>query len=198
MPTKPLLMVLSGCSGAGKDAVLDKLEASCYPLKHVITVTTRPRRPAEIDSVHYYFVSEEKFQEMIKNNELLEWAQVYGNWYGVPRKPIKQALDMGQDTIVKVDVQGVAAIKKKVPQAVFIFLLPASLDELSERLTKRQTESFSDLGLRLKKAEEEVKQLHLFDYVVVNKEGEIDAAVAQLKAIVTAEKCRVNPREVRL
>ncbi len=198
LPTKPLLIVLSGSSGVGKDAVLARMNELGYPLKYITTLTTRPRRPNERDNVDYHFVSMERFQEMIENNELLEWANVYGNWYGVPKREVKQALDKGQDTMVKVDIQGAASIKKILPQAIFIFLMPPSMEELLIRLKQRHTESPSDLALRLKTAEEEIKQLPLFDYVVVNRWGEIDLAVSEIKAIITAEKCRVTPREITL
>lgn len=135
---------------------------------------------------------------MVENSELLEWANVYGNWYGVPRDAVKKALDKGEDIIVKVDIQGAATIKKILPQAIFIFLVPPSMAELLIRLEQRHTESPSDLTRRLKAAEEEMKQLPLFDYVVVNEWDEIDRAVSEIKAIITAEKCRVVPREVVL
>jgi len=194
----PLFIVLSGPSGIGKDAILARMKESDYPLEYITTVTTRPRRAEERDNVDYHFVSTESFQEMIIGNELLEWANVYGNWYGVPKGAVKQALDKGQDTIVKVDIQGAATIKKILPQAVFIFLMPASMEELALRLKQRQTESPSDLTLRTKTAEEEIKQLPLLDYIVVNKQDEIDLAVSEIKAIITAEKCRVAPREITL
>ncbi len=198
LPTRPLLIVLSGPSGAGKDAVLSKMKELDYPLKYIITLTTRPRRPNEKDNVDYHFVSMERFQEMIENSELLEWAKVYGNWYGVPKEEIKQALDKGQDIIVKVDIQGAATIKKILPQALFIFLIPPSIEELALRLKQRHTESPSDLAIRIKTAEAEMKQLPLFDYMVVNKWNEIEQAVAEIKAIITAEKCRATPREIAL
>ncbi len=198
LPTRPLLIVLSGPSGAGKDTVLTRMKELDYPLKYITTLTTRPRRPNEKDNLDYHFVSIERFQEMIKNNELLEWANVYGNWYGVPKEAVKQALDKGQDIIVKVDIQGATTIKKILPQAIFIFLIPSSIAELALRLKQRHTESPSDLALRLKTAEEEMKQLPLFDYVVVNRWDEIDLAVSDIKAIITAEKCRVAPREIIL
>ncbi|GAI65640.1 unnamed protein product [marine sediment metagenome] len=135
---------------------------------------------------------------MIERKEFLEWANVYGNWYGVPREPVKQALDKGQDIIVKVDIEGAATIKKILPQAVFIFLVPPSREELVLRLKQRHTESPFDLALRTKTAEEEIEQLSLFDYIVVNKRDEIDLAVSDIKAIITAEKCRVTPREIAL
>jgi len=135
---------------------------------------------------------------MIEHKELLEWAKVYGNWYGVPKQPVKQALDRGRDIIVKVDIQGAATIKKILPQAVFIFLAPLSIEELATRLKQRHTELPFDLDLRLKTAEEEMKQLPLFDYVVVNKQDEIELVVSAIEAIITAEKHRVTPREISL
>ena len=198
LPTKPLLIVLSGPSGAGKDAVLTKMKESSYPLEYVTTVTTRPQRPNERDNVDYHFISNEMFQKMIENKQLLEWANVYGNKYGVPKQPVKQALDRGQDIIVKVDIQGAATIKKLLPQALLIFLIPPSTEDLTLRLKQRRTESPFNLALRLKTAEEEVRQLPVFDYVVVNKQDEIDVAVSEIKAIIAAEKCRVAPREIAL
>ena len=195
---RPLLVVLSGPSGIGKDAILTRIRESDYPLEYITTITTRPRRAMERDNVDYHFISTESFQRMISGNELLEWANVYGNWYGVPKGPVKQALDKGQDSIVKVDIQGVTSIKKILPQAVFIFLMPTSTEELAIRLNQRHTESPSDLALRIKTAEEEIKQLPLFDYIVKNKQNEIDLAVSEIKAIITAEKCRVVPREITL
>ncbi len=198
LPTKPLFIVLSGPSGVGKDAVLARMKELGYPLKYITTLTTRPRRPGEKDDVDYHFVSMERFQEMIENDELLERANVYGNWYGVPKKEVKHALDSGENAIVKVDVQGAATIKKILPQAIFIFLMSPSMEELLVRLKQRHTESPSDLTLRLKTAEEEVKQLPLFDYIVVNRWDKIDLAVADIEAIITAEKCRVSSREIVL
>jgi len=135
---------------------------------------------------------------MIDHNELLEWANVYGNWYGVPKQPVKQALDRGQDTIVKIDIQGAATIKKILPQAVFIFLMPPSVEELGLRLKQRHNESSFDLPLRIQTAEEEIKQLPLFDYMVFSRWDEIARAVSDIAAIITAEKCRVTPREISL
>ena len=198
LPRRSLLIVLSGPSGTGKDAVLSKMKELGLPLEYIVTVTTRPKRAKEKDNVDYHFVSTEKFQQMIKNNELLEWANVYGNWYGVPKQLIKQALDKGQDIIVKVDTQGAATIKKILPQSVFIFLTPPSMEELTLRLKQRHTESSVDLALRLKTAEEEIKQLPLFDYIVWNQRDDIDRAISDIKAIITAEKCRITPGEIAL
>jgi len=198
LPRRPLFIVLSSPSGAGKDAVLTRMKQLGYPLEYITTVTTRPQRAKEKNNVHYRFISTERFHEMIQRNELLEWAKVYGNWYGVPREPVKQALDKEQDIIVKVDIQGAATIKKILPQAVFIFLMPPSMEELIIRLKQRHTETPFDLALRIKTAEEEIKQLPLFDYIVVNKRDELDLAALNIKAIITAEKCRVTPREITL
>jgi len=174
------------------------MRESKYPLEYITTVTTRPRRANERDNIDYHFAPEEQFQSMIKHGELLEWANVYGNWYGVPGKPVKQALEQVQDVLVKVDIQGAATIKRIAPQAIFIFVMPPTPEELSQRLRQRHTESSFDLALRLQTAEEEIKQLSLFDYVVYNREGEVDRAVLDIAAIITAEKCRVTPREIAL
>jgi len=198
LPQRPLLIVLSGPSGVGKDAVLSRMKESKYPLEYIVTVTTRPRRAKERDNRDYRFISTEKFHAMIEHDELLEWANVYGNLYGVPREPIRQALESGKDTIVKVDVQGAAAIKKILPQALFIFLMPPSREELMLRLNQRHTELPFDLALRAKTAEEEIKQLPLFDYMVFSGRDEIDRAVSDIAAILTAEKRRVTPREITL
>ncbi len=168
------------------------------PLVYITTVTTRPRRPGEVDNVDYCFVSQDQFQEMVRKNELLESARVYDNWYGVPRKPVQEALRQGKDVIVKVDVQGARTIKKLVPQAVFIFLMPPSMEDLCLRLENRHTESPEDLELRTEAAKAEIKELPLFDYVVISRPNEIDRAVGDVLAIISAEKCRVAQREIRI
>ncbi len=198
LATKPLLLVLSGPSGSGKDTVLARMKELDSPLQFIVTVTTRPQRSNERDNVDYHFVSRESFQKMIEHGNLLEWANVYGNRYGVPKQAVKKALDGEQDTIVKVDIQGATTIRKLLPQAVFIFLVPPSMTELATRLKQRNTESAADLALRMKTAEEEVKNMSLFDYVIINKRDGTDQVVSDILAIITAEKCRVTPREVRL
>ncbi len=198
LSTKPLLLVLSGPSGVGKDAVLARMKELGCPLRYVTTVTTRPQRIGERDNVDYRFVSTEGFQELISRGELLEWANVYGNWYGVPRASIKQALDEGCEAIVKVDIQGATTIKAILPRAVFIFLMSPSREELSSRLRQRHTESASELELRLKAADEEIEQLSLFDYIVFNRQDDIDQAVSDIEAIIRAEKSRVAPRKINL
>ncbi|MBI4186578.1 MAG: guanylate kinase [Chloroflexi bacterium] len=195
---RPLLIILSGPSGAGKDSILSRLKESGSPLEYITTVTTRPRRPGERNAIHYHFVAADRFQGMVERGELLEWAKVYEHWYGVPRLPVKQALEAGRDVIVKVDTQGAATLKKIAPQAVFIFVMPPSMEELVTRLERRRTESLGGLALRVGTAAKEIQQLSLFDYMVVNQQDEIDRAVAQIEAIITAEKCRVAPREIAL
>jgi len=194
----PLFIVISGFSGVGKDATLDKMKKVGFPFHYVVTATTRPKRPGEKDGVDYHFLSEDKFRQMIKTNQFLEWAKVYGNYYGVPKREIEEALRQGQDTIVKVDVQGAATIKQILPEAVFIFLMAPSTEELANRLKQRHDLHSEDLDLRLSKAREEIESLPLFDYVVVSHTNDLDLTVTQINAIVTAEKCRLKPRVVRL
>jgi guanylate kinase len=194
----PLFIVISGFSGVGKDATLDKMKKAGFPFHYVVTATTRPKRPGEKDGVDYHFLSEDKFRQMIKTNQFLEWAEVYGNYYGVPKREVEEALRKGQDTIVKVDVQGAATIKQILPDAVFIFLMAPSTEELANRLKQRHGLHSADLDLRLSKAREEIESLPQFDYVVVNHTDNLDLTVAQINAIVTAEKCRSKPRVVRL
>lgn len=194
----PLLIVLSGPSGAGKDAILDRLKESGSLFHYTVTVTTRPRRIGERDGVEYHFISDDSFWQMVEGGELLEWAKVYGCYYGVPKGEVKQALAKGQDVVVKVDVQGAATLKGLLPQAVFIFLVPPTLEELAHRLRLRQSEGNESLKLRLETAPEEMKWMSMFDYIVVNYQGRADLAVSQIEAIVTAERCRAIPRLVEL
>jgi guanylate kinase len=196
--SRPLLIVLSGPSGVGKDAVLARMRELGRPFHYVVTATTRPKRAREKDGVDYYFILRKEFQQMMNDHQLLEWANVYGNYYGVPKDEITSALSKGVDAVVKVDVQGAAAIKKILPHAVFIFLTSPSIEELEKRLKKRQSESSADLALRLEKAREEIKSLLLFDYVITCRQNKLDEVVSRIDAIVTAEKCRVKPRIVEL
>jgi guanylate kinase len=198
VPSPPLMIVISGPSGAGKDTVLTRLKNAIPNSEFVTTITTRIKRPKEKENINYQFVSLEAFNKLKKENALLESANVYGNWYGVPKDPVRSALQYGKDVIVKVDVQGVANIKLIAPQAIFIFIVPPSMAELTSRLELRRTESAFDIALRLKTAEDEMKQLSLFDYVVVNRHGEVDLAVSVIEAIITAEKSRAVPRKVTL
>ncbi len=194
----PLLIIISGPSGVGKDATVSKMKESGLRFHYIVTTTTRRKRPNEKDKKDYNFISQEQFHQMVKSNQFLEWAKVYNNYYGSPRKEIKEALNKGLDVIVKVDIQGAASIKRILPDAVFIFIAPPSKEELAERLKQRQTHSIQELNLRLGKAQEEMDSMSLFDYVVINHKDNLDLVIMQINAIVTAEKCRVNPRIVDL
>ena len=194
----PLVIVISGPSGVGKDAILNRMKERRYPFEFITTVTTRRKRANEIDQVDYHFISVEEYQNLLQNDGLLESANVYGNWYGVPKASVKEAVARGKDIIIKVDVQGAANIKKTLPEAVFIFIMPPSIEELSTRLNRRSTETPADLSVRLKTAETEIKQINDFDYVVQNHRNEIDAAIEDIMSIVKSEKCRVKQRKVEL
>jgi guanylate kinase len=193
---RPLLIILSGPSGVGKDAVLAKMKKVHFPIHHIVTLTTRSRRPSEKDNIDYRFVSKEEFLRLKENEELLESAIVYGNYYGVPRQDVLDALQAGQDVLVKVDVQGAETIKKAMPQAVAIFLTPPSKEDLLTRLKHRSTESAQEVGIRLKAAEDEFNRLPAFDYVVVNYWGEIDRAVSTINSILSIEKGSVGNRKL--
>ena len=194
----PLLVVLSGPSGVGKDAALDVLKKLDRPWHFVVTATTRPQRSGERDGVDYIFLDAETFARMKDSGDFLECAEVYGRWYGVPRSQVRMGMDAGKDVILKIDVQGAETVRRLAPDAVFIFMVPGSLDELRERLSLRMTESSPEMELRLKTAKEELAMAYKFDYRVVNKDGSLDRAVADIDAIIAAEKCRIKPRNVKL
>jgi guanylate kinase len=196
--SRPLLVVLSGPSGVGKDAVLARMRKLGRPFHYVVTATTRPKRAGEKNGVDYHFLSRKEFQQMIDKHQFLEWANVYGNYYGVPKDEITSALSKGVDAIVKVDVQGAATIKGILPQAVFIFLMPPSVEELENRLRRRRSESSEDLALRLERSKEEIKSLPLFDYVITSHQNKLGEVISQIDAIIAAEKRRVKPRIVEL
>ena len=193
-----LLIVLSGPSGVGKDAVLSRMRELDKPYHFTVTATTRAKRTGERDGVDYAFFTEQRFRQMIADNRFLEWAKVYGNYYGVPREQVASALDAGRDVIVKPDVQGAATIRKIVPEALLIFLAPPSDDEMKKRLYSRMTESAEELALRLETAKAEMEQAPNFDRIVVNHKGRLDDAVREIEEIVAAEKRRVPPRRVSL
>ena len=197
-PRDPLLIVLSGPSGVGKDAVLSRMRELNKPYHFTVTATTRLQRPTERNGTDYIFVTKEVFRSMIERGELLEWAEVHGNRYGVPKGQVVDALRAGRDVIIKPDIQGAATIKKLAPDAVFIFLAPPDMDELARRLRQRMTESSEALRLRLETAEREMQQAPTFDYVVVNHQDRLDDTVAEIEAIVARERGRVPPRKVSL
>ena len=191
-------MVLSGPSGVGKDSTLAKMRTMDRPWHFVVTITTRPIRANEQDDVNYTFVELPQFEAMRDGGDLLEYAEVYGHWYGVPKQQVREALQHGEDVILKVDVQGAATVKKLAPRGVFIFLAPPSIKELKRRLRQRATESGSDIDIRLEAAQQEMECLPMFDYHVLSHYGGLDDVVASIDAIMMAEKCRIPPREVIL
>ncbi|GBD11188.1 Guanylate kinase [bacterium HR23] len=195
---KPLLVVLSGPSGAGKDAILARMRQLGRPYHFVVTATTRPKRPWEQDGVDYYFLSPEEFERMRAHQGFLEYAQVYGHFYGVPREQVRQALAQGKDVLMRVDVQGAKTIRRLVPQAVFIFVTPPSLAELERRLRQRGAESHEALQRRLQTAQQEMECLPSFDYLVINEDGRLDEAVSAVEAIICAEKRRIPHRRVQV
>ena len=192
------MVVVSGPSGVGKDAVLGVLRTLERPWHFAVTATTRSKRPGERDGTDYIFLETGKFQAMVEQGEFLEYAQVYGNWYGVPKQQIRHAGERGLDTILKVDVQGAATIKTLAPEAVFIFLVPSSMDELQRRLSLRATESATDLEIRTRIARHEMERMSSFDYVVVNRDGCLDQSVTCIDAIILAERCRTSPRQISI
>lgn len=197
LPTPPpLLVVVSGPSGVGKDATLKRMQARNTPFHFLVTTTTRPKRPIEVEGVDYHFASEREFQESLARGEFLEHANVYGNLYGNSRRDIEAALARGSDVIMRIDVQGAATIRKKVDGAIFIFLI-STLAELETRLRARKTESEAALQTRLNRAAQEMEERIHFDYCLRNYDSHLDQTVDDIMAIIRAEKLRTHPREIR-
>ena len=194
----PLLVVLSGPSGVGKDAALNELRKLDRSWHFVVTATTRTIRPGETDGVDYIFLDEPTFLEMKDRNEFVECAQVYGRWYGVPRSQVTSGLKEGKDVILKIDVQGAATVRKMAPDALFIFMVPGSFEELQDRLAQRMTESTPEMELRLKTAADELKQATDFDLQVVNSKDNLRQAVSDIDATITAEKRRTGRAPIQL
>lgn len=194
----PLLVVISGPSGAGKDVLIQEIKRQGAPLHFVVTATTRPRRKHEVHGKDYIFVSMEEFAEMIEQQELIEYAIVYGDYKGIPKQQVREAMASGKDVIMRVDVQGAATVRQIAPEAILIFLVASSEDELEQRLRDRGSDSPEQLAERLVTAHEEMGRLTEFDYVVVNPDGELDRAVDDVVAIIRAEHCRVEQRVVKL
>ena len=197
-PSPPLLVVLSGPSGVGKDAVLGELRKLDRPWHFAVTATTRAMRPGERDGVDYIFLDTDTFDRMRERDEFIECAEVYGRWYGVPRSQARDALRAGKDVFLKIDVQGAATIRGMAPEALLIFLIPPTVDDLRARLQGRMTESDAELERRLETAQLELARISDFDYRVVNADGGLAQAAADIDAIIAAEKCRVTPRMVQL
>lgn len=199
LPERPaLLVVISGPSGVGKDSVLRGLREQGRPFRFVPTMNTRPKRPDEVDGVDYFFVTTEEFVTLLEQGELLEHAIVYGDYKGIPKKPIREALNSGQDVVLRVDVQGAATLKRLIPQAIFVFLTTPTEEELVERLLKRKTESPESLRIRIATAREEMQRIPEFDYVVINRADQLAETVQDVIGIIRAEHCRVLPRKVSL
>ena len=192
------LFVLSAPSGTGKDTVIQELKAQGLDFYVVASVTTRAMRPGESEGNPYYFVSKERFDEMIAQGELLEHALVHGNWYGQPLQPIRDNLHVGRDVLLKIDVQGAETVRKKLPGAIYIFLVPGSIEELVMRLTNRHTETEEQIQRRLINARNELAQQKYYDYTVMNRQDHLQDAVENLRAIIRAEHCRTHPRTVTL
>ncbi|MBI3360027.1 MAG: guanylate kinase [Chloroflexi bacterium] len=195
---QPLLIVISGPSGVGKDTLLQRLKERRTQIRFVVTATTRAPRPGEVHGKDYFFVSNDDFAEMIEKGELLEYAIVYNDYKGIPKQRVREALATGQDVVLRIDVQGAETIRELAPDVVMIFVTTSSEGELEQRLRARKTETPEGLKLRIATARRELKRIGDFDYVVVNPEFQLDTAVDTLLAIVEAEHSRVRPRKVTL
>lgn len=192
--TVPVVIVISGPSGVGKDAVIQALEQAQPGLHFVVTATSRGKRKGEVDGKDYHFVSKEQFESWIKAGELLEHAVVYGEYKGIPRQQVTNALARGTDVVMRIDVQGAATIRRLMPDAIFVFLVAESERTLVSRLVQRKTEPLESMLVRVQTAKEEVEHVADFDYVVVNHEGKLKSTVGQIAAIIEAEKLAVRRR----
>ncbi len=192
----PLLVVVTGPSGVGKDTVLSRLKALHRPYHFAVTATTRPSRPEETDGVDYFFLSDQQYDEMLAKGEFLENATVYDYRYGVPKPPIREALAAGKDVVMRTDIQGARYIKSVCPGAVTVFLLPPSRDELEWRLRSRATDTSEQLDIRLRTARDEMAAAEEFDHTLVN--DDLNACVDAIERILTAERSRKGREPVRL
>ncbi len=196
--SQPLLIVVSGPSGAGKDTVVQRMQERGLPIHFVVTATTRPKRPGETHGKDYWFVSKEEFARMIEHNELIEYAIVYGDYKGIPKAQVREALASGKDVIMRLDVQGAETVRKLVPDALLIFITTESEEELVQRLNARDTETPDSLAIRIATARKELKRVEAFDYFIINHDFHLDDAVNTVRAIIEAEHHRVQPRKVNL
>jgi len=194
----PLLIVISGPSGIGKDTVVDGLKDRNLPFHFVITATSRPPRENEVHGVDYFFYSREEFERMIEEGELLEHAWVYSAYKGVPKFQVSEALASCEDVVMRLDVQGAATVRELCPDAVLIFLTANTKDEWLGRLRDRRSETQEELQLRITTAQEEYQTLDIFDYIVINPQDRLDDALDVIESIITAEHHRVHPRQVQL
>ncbi|NLY54754.1 MAG: guanylate kinase [Firmicutes bacterium] len=193
-PNQGILLVISGPSGVGKGTICSRLLQKLTDIQFSISVTTRDPRVGEQEGVNYYFVSEEEFMRMRANDELLEWAEVFGNFYGTPRYAVQAALDAGKDVLLEIDIQGAMQVKASFPECVTIFVWPPTVDELERRIRQRGTETPEAIERRLRKSKLEMAHVVNYDYVVVNHPGQVDAAVGEVEAILVAEKAKVARR----
>lgn len=187
---KAKLFVLSGPSGVGKGTVLENLLTNFNGVEYSVSTTTRPCRKGEINGDDYFFLSVEDFFQMVEEDRFIEWAQVHNNYYGTPKEYVDKSLEEGKDIILEIDIQGARMVKKNYPEAVYVFLLPPSIEELENRLDKRGTEDDANKAIRLENARKELQELEKYDYQIIN--DKIDVTVNKLKAIITAEKCRIR------
>lgn len=195
---KPLLIVISGPSGVGKDTIMQRMKERGMPFHFVVTATTRPKRDNEEHGRDYFFVSKEEFARMIEHNELIEYAIVYNDYKGIPKQQVRKALDSGKDVLMRLDVQGAETVRKLAPEALLIFMTTDSEEELVTRLKARNSETKDELALRIATARKELKRVEAFDYVIINHHGKVDDTVENVRAIIDAEHHRVNHREVNL
>jgi guanylate kinase len=190
----PLLIVISGPSGVGKDTVIRRMKETHLPFHFVVTATTRPPRQNETNGRDYFFYSKEQFADMLNKGELLEHAVVYNDYKGIPKAQVKEALASGKDVVMRLDVQGASTIRQLCPEALLIFLSPQDEEEMLKRLQERQSESPEDLKMRVATARQEMTCIEIFDYVVINREGHLDDTVDTIVSIITAEHHRVKQR----
>ncbi|NLE46512.1 MAG: guanylate kinase [Chloroflexi bacterium] len=195
---QPLLIVISGPAGVGKDSLIRRMKERGTDFHFVVTATDRPPRPGEVHGVDYIFVNTEEFLRMEQEGELLEHAVVYGQHKGIPKQQVRDALASGRDVVMRIDVQGADAIRRLVPEAVTIFLTAASEVEQEARLIARGGDSHVQLEKRIRTAREEMEELRKFDYVVVNGTCQLDLAVDKVLSIIEAEHCRVRARRITL
>src|SRR5262245_18042604 len=195
---QPLLIVISGPSGAGKDTVMQRMKERGLPFHFVVTATTRPQRASEVHGRDYWFVSKEEFARMINQDELLEHAIVYGDYKGIPKKQVREALASGMDVVMRLDVQGAETVRRMARQALMIFITTESEENLVRRLETRKTETVDSLALRIATARKELNRVEGFDFVIVNREYHLDETVDTIRAIIDAEHHRVHPRKVTL
>ena len=194
----PLVVVISGPSGVGKDTLLERMSEMGFDYHFTVTATTRAPRPGEICGVNHFFLTPDRFLEMVDNSELLEWARVFGNFYGVPKEQVRQALAKGTHVLIRVDVQGARRLRTIVPEAVFIFVAPPSTESLRVRLLERGVNSAEDMDTRLRAADVEIREASMFDHIVVNEDNKQDEAVVKVREIIRRESMRCPPRRVKI